>query len=171
MKAHAPLEILALAHDGGLYGQGVEELVGEHHAAETQRKLTHLDIYRNVAPFGERRRHLAPPRAQFHHREIGGVAHGVCQLADARGHQQAEDGLQLLGGEEIAADAERVLAPPVIAVLRMVQRHLHESPERDRAATGDLVRQHPPRRRHWLDLAWWGGPPGLRPTAWSAFLR
>ena len=152
VEADSPFEKLALAHDGGVHRQGVEEFVGKNHAAETPRKLARIDIHRNVAPVGERRRHLAPPRAQFHHRKIGGVAHGVCQLADARGHRQAEDGLQLLGGEEIAADAERVRAPPVIAVLRMIQGHFHESPERNGAAAGDLAGQELRHRRHGVDL-------------------
>ena len=70
-----------------------------------------IDIDRNVAPFAERLRHLAASGAQFDHGEIRGLAHFAEQLADARRDQDAEDGLDLLRREEVAAPCRTDRAP------------------------------------------------------------
>ncbi len=79
-------------------------------------QLAAIEIHRNVSPLGECSRHLAAARAQLHHREVRRLAHRAVELPDARGHQDAEDRLDLLGGEEVAVLAERIARAAVVAV-------------------------------------------------------
>ena len=78
----------------------------------------------------------------------GGSAHLVEELADARGHQDAEDRLDLLGGEEVALFAEGIARPAVVAVLRMVERHFHEAAKGHRAGGADFAGQQFAGRGH-----------------------
>src|SRR5215471_15180862 len=122
---------------GRVNRQRIEELVGEYDAVDGLRQGI-VNFHRRVVPLRERRRHLTAAGAQLDHGELGRLAQGAEQLANARGHQDAEDGLKLLGGEEVAVLAERIARATVVAVLAMIERHLHEAAEGNRPLAANL---------------------------------
>jgi len=74
----------------------------------------------------------------------------------ASGFSRTIPELVLAGSATGESDAwlERIARPPVIAEIRMVERHLHELCKRDRSTAADLVAQNLRKRRHELRL--WG---------------
>ena len=100
-----------------------------------------LEIHGNIAPLGESFRHFAAPGAEFHHRKAARLAHLAIELADALGHQDAEDGLDLLGGEEIAGLAEGIGSAAIVTRLGRIERGVHEAMESNGTFAADVVGQ------------------------------
>jgi hypothetical protein len=109
-------------------------------------KLAGIDLHGNVAPFGECLGHLPASGAQLDHGEAARLAEFAIQLADARGHQNSEDGPHLLRRVEISVLAERVARTPVVSVPGVVERRLHEAAKRNGTVAEDLRRQQFPQR-------------------------
>src|SRR5262249_44296654 len=131
-KRDALLAEDAAFEGGGVNRKRIEELVGEDHTAYS---IGHrrIEIDGDVLPLGERFRHFTPAGAELDHGEPLRFSHGVEPLADAGGHKDSEHRLNLLRGEEISMFAEGIAGAAVVAVLGVIQRHLHELAERDRA--------------------------------------
>src|SRR6516162_1400959 len=107
---------LVFSEDCNIDRERIEEFVGEDNTAEAfaecvrngQLALRFIDVDWDVGPFGKVRGHFAAAGAELDYGEIRRLAQGAVELADARGDEDAEDGLQLFGSEEVALRAEGV---------------------------------------------------------------
>ena len=142
----------AIAVKDRVHRQCVKELIGENDTGEALRQRPGIEIDGDVIPFGEGLRHLAAAGAEFDDGEVGRRTDRVVEIADPRRDQNSEDRLDLLGGEEVAGFAEGIAArsggAAVVAVFRMVERHLHEAAECHRPSVANLRRQQFAGGRH-----------------------
>lgn len=101
---------------------------------EGSRQCAAEHIDGEIAPAGEVWRHFAAARAEFDDSGFGG---GKKLLGDGA-DESSEDGLELLGGVEVAFDTEGIAGTRVVAPFGMIERGVHEAMERDGAATLNL---------------------------------
>jgi hypothetical protein len=114
-------------------GQRVEEFVAENNTCDSFRPRAAFDVYRNVAEFRKGGGHLASASPEFRYHEIRGSSHLFQELAHPGSDEDAEDRLNLLGSVIVTLFPERILATPVIPMLRVIESDLHEPVEGDGA--------------------------------------
>src|SRR5262249_12064743 len=113
--------LAALPHDA-VYGKSIEELVREDDSSEPAGKGAAAEVDSDVFKAGEGMSHLPSSGAQLDHHEVIRVAHLSPQVSQPRRDQDAEDRLELFGGEEVACLAEGIVRTTIVPEFGVVKR-------------------------------------------------